>query len=491
MRAREALGAALARVAWPVVYAHRRKVNRQAGVALVMVTVTVAILAAVVGEFGYNARVELESAANARDQLRAEYLARSGINLSRLLIKTQQSVIDPLNNQLKMDIQIGDFAPFLMKAFGGADGAEALGDLLGLSASSIKGLGVGKGGSFDVVMATEDGKVNINCGGGLNAAGGGLLPGAAPPPPVGSPPPNGPLGALPPATNPATALYRMLASLMFSPRYNRLFDNPDADGQYATRDEVARAIIDWSDIDETKFDPLNSSGNSEDYHYDALRDSYKAHNNYFDTLEELQLVRGVGDDWWGSFGEMLTVYGGCKVNLNAVKPDHWPIVAAVLRASVAQKDLSNPALLDDVTMAALSQQIMAQAQMMGGLSSPDQLNTATQKGGQLPLPANGGPLAALLGANGGQPPDTSSLFPPIPGLQGGGISLDPNTLKMLTRVGPREVYRLDSTGTIQRAGSKKIEVHIRAIFDTKHFNQNTTSIDVNDRQGTWVYWRMD
>ena len=481
---------AIARVVWPIVYAHRRKVNRQAGVALLMVTVTVAILAAVVGEFGYNARVELESAANTRDQMRAEYLARSGINLSRLLIKTQMSVIDPIDKAVKMDIQIADFAPFLMKAFGGADGADTLGDLLGISGTSIKGLGVGKGASFDVQMGSEDGKININCGGGFNPGGNGAIPGApgtGAPGSTGAPPPVA--GLAPTITNPVLGLYSVLMGLMFSPRYNRLFDNANSDGQYISRDDVARAIIDWTDVDEMRYDPLSGSGNSEDYHYDSLSDPYKAHNNYFDTLEELQLVRGVGDDFWGSFGEMFTIYGGCKVNLNAVKPDDWPILVAIIRASA--KDPRNPVLLDDVMMSALSQQIGGMAQMMGGLQSPNQLNDATMKSGVLQMPSGGG-LAGLLGGAGGAgatPPDTSQLFPPIPGMPP--LELSTQNLNMLTTTGPRQVYRLDSTGTVQRAGSKKIEVHIRAVFDTQHFNQNTTSADINDRIGTWVYWRMD
>ena len=53
------------------------------------------------------------------------------------------------------------------------------------------------------------------------------------------------------------------------------------------------------------------------------------------------------------------------------------------------------------------------------------------------------------------------------------------------------LYRLDVSGTIQRTAEKKIEVHVRAVWDSFHFNQNTTSVDRNDRQGTWVYWRLD
>src|SRR6185295_9039313 len=116
----------------------RRPVPRQRGVALVVVTVTIAVLGAVVGEFSYNTRVDLEAAANARDQLRAEYLARSGIALSRLLIKVQQSVLDP-NRKFIGDIQIAEFAPYLIKAFGGdSDERAGLGALLGIDSSSLK-----------------------------------------------------------------------------------------------------------------------------------------------------------------------------------------------------------------------------------------------------------------------------------------------------------------------------------------------------------------
>ena len=42
-----------------------------------------------------------------------------------------------------------------------------LGSLLGLDVSSLKGLGAGKGATFDAELSTEDGRLNINCGGGL------------------------------------------------------------------------------------------------------------------------------------------------------------------------------------------------------------------------------------------------------------------------------------------------------------------------------------
>jgi hypothetical protein len=61
----------------------------------------------------------------------------------------------------------------------------------------------------------------------------------------------------------------------------------------------------------------------------------------------------------------------------------------------------------------------------------------------------------------------------------------------LVSFGPRRIYRLDSVGTVQRTRNKKIQVHIRAIWDGHHPNQNVTSADPNDRYGTWLYWRED
>ena len=437
--------------------------RRQAGIALIVVTVTLAVLGAVVGDFAFNARVDLEAAANARDTLRAEYLARSGMQLSRLLIKVQQSVLDP-NRQYIGDIQIADFAPYLMKAFGGAaDERAGLGSLLGIDVSQMKGLGVGKNASFDVTMASDDGRVNINCGGGLN-----------------------------PNQQQAQALYGVLAAMFWPPRYDnppwRIWGWPDADGQISNRDETARAIIDWTDLDEQQFQPQitlpggatpsSSSSGAENYRYDAGRDPYKARNNYYDTLEELNLVRGVGDNFWSTYGELLTVYGGCKVNIGAVPPEKWPIMAAIIR--YAAKDPNNQMLLDDVQVAAIAQRILGLMQMTGGALVKD-VDTLVK--------FINDPEAAMKDMMGGKTSDSSSSSSSGSGLLG--IQLDPARAKQVMTMGPRRIYRLDAVGTIQRTEAKKIEVHIRGIWDTQHVNQNTTSVDPNDLKGTWVYWRQD
>ena len=72
-----------------------------------------------------------------------------------------------------------------------------------------------------------------------------------------------------------------------------------------------------------------------------------------------------------------------------------------------------------------------------------------------------------------------------------GLPLDPVKVNSVLTVGPRRIWRLDATGTVSRAGKQQTDVRIRAVWDTMHYNQNTTSADPNDRMGTWVYWRVD
>ena len=74
-------------------------IRSRRGVALILVLTTVAILSSVAVEFGYQSRVSLRLTENSRDELRAYYLARSAVNLSRLLLHFQKQV-DQLGGQV-------------------------------------------------------------------------------------------------------------------------------------------------------------------------------------------------------------------------------------------------------------------------------------------------------------------------------------------------------------------------------------------------------
>ena len=65
----------------------RRKEPGERGVALLMVLVLVTLVAAVVTEFQYSSRVDLQLAYNARDELQAEYNALSAMRVRALILR--------------------------------------------------------------------------------------------------------------------------------------------------------------------------------------------------------------------------------------------------------------------------------------------------------------------------------------------------------------------------------------------------------------------
>lgn len=70
----------------------KKRPARERGVALLLVLVGLAVLGLVANEIRYNSIVEIRLATNQRDDLRAYYLARSGVGLSRLMLKFQKQM---------------------------------------------------------------------------------------------------------------------------------------------------------------------------------------------------------------------------------------------------------------------------------------------------------------------------------------------------------------------------------------------------------------
>ena len=64
----------------------KKKRRNERGVALVLVLGSIAIMTVMLTEFQDEATSELSAALADRDALKAEYLAKSGVNLWRLLI---------------------------------------------------------------------------------------------------------------------------------------------------------------------------------------------------------------------------------------------------------------------------------------------------------------------------------------------------------------------------------------------------------------------
>lgn len=296
----------------------KRARKGEMGIAVLLVLACLAIVAPLTASFNYQARVDWQSAVNVRDEVAGRNIQRGAMSLSLLLFEIQSRVFNSSQfKQFMGAMDITQVAPYLMAVFGTEDGAEGLagmGALVGIDASGLSEVLADLAittGSFEYRVMAESGKINVNC---LHTQ---PDPGAK--------------------DNPAGRTVETLEALMAPSLYDPLFEEEKSDGQFYSRLDIIRAIADYVDDDRQKFDliKLRSGSGAENYRYTELFDPYQARNGRMDTIEELHLIEGIDDDWMEAFGHELTVYGGCKVNLNFASPEQ---IALVIRHAVKADD---------------------------------------------------------------------------------------------------------------------------------------------------------
>ncbi|MDC0740238.1 general secretion pathway protein GspK [Polyangium mundeleinium] len=278
----------------------RRRKRERRGVALLMVLGAITVLTVFLTELQQETTSELAAALADRDALKAEYLAKSAVNLSRLLIASEPTIRTsvPLPLPFKQ-LPVWEFTDIALGPFNDETGMATFGGMLGVDTTQGKGLGI-TGGSFTVKIVDEDSKINVNR--------------AAPIPDID--------------------LERLLVSHMQGPQYAPMFEGTDPDGQYSTMQTICGALTDWADQDENLStcyvgSQAQGSTGAEDNYYQTIGLEYRRKNAAYDSLEELRLIRGVGDDFWATFVEpnpddpksrTLTVWGQKAVNVNTANP---------------------------------------------------------------------------------------------------------------------------------------------------------------------------
>ena len=444
---------------------------------MLVVLTWLALMISLVSEFTYGTTVDAAQAANSRDELRAHYLARSSVNLSRLLIKIQQRFVEPVMTQARqllqtamgssatpgagagasgaaaapsplagISLRVTDYAGPLMGFFSGSkEEVAGLGGLIGIDTSGVKGLGL-KSGRFDAQITSEDGKININCGSGLVSD-----------------------------RNKQLVVYRQLSGLLYSRRFDRLFSEADATGQFVTRPEVARALLDWADGDDQMFAAEGGSG-AEDYRYDARADRYFARNNSYDTSEEIKLVRGVSESFMEAFAPQLTVYPSdtdCKVNVGAITNknggDCTPLLMGLVRAAATpdpNKPPTDPSILDDTRLYPIASVACDRASSAGF----DSLQTITN------LMQN--PQTAVM-------PD-DPRYKIFQGMRP--IQINQGELAKVATVASPRIYRIVATGE-----SGRVKRKITAIVDTARMPENPLTLNPQSEKAAGVlqYWREE
>lgn len=284
---------------------HLRRRRSQRGVALILVLGSLAIMAVMLTEFQDESSAEFGSALSYRDSLKAEYAARSGITLTRLLLAAEPQIrkdltllLGPLFLGSVPQIPVWEYAEDVLGAFNDIEGGARFAALTGVGLEQGKNLGL-EGSGFEIQVTDEDSKLNLNKG----------------------------------AKGDAISIQNFaidFLGLTGGQQYAPLFENRDADGQFSDRQTICNAIVDWVDPDQTasSCDPFSGTKQAdgpEDSFYQLLKDPYPRKNAGFDSLQELRLVRGVGDDFWATFVEpdpldqksrVVTVWGRGQVNVN-------------------------------------------------------------------------------------------------------------------------------------------------------------------------------
>ncbi|MCP4195983.1 MAG: hypothetical protein GY762_02440 [Proteobacteria bacterium] len=266
--------------------ADRRRSQR--GVALIVVLIALTIIGAMTADLIETNEVYLATTVNARDAIRAEYLARSGVNLSRLLLSFQRLI------GKQMNFPFWKYTDLVVEMFTNSGGGGMASDLMGLDLSGVEGLGLNiENSDLKVTVIDEDSKLNVNLANSLGRSRARKL------------------------------MAEQLAALIAPLQYDPIFERDLKPGRISfTREDIICEILDWTDSDE---DLCDRSGGEDPSMYQALEPPYRRKNAPFDSLEELHLVYGIDDDFWSTFvdpnpedpeSRVMTVWGKGKVNVN-------------------------------------------------------------------------------------------------------------------------------------------------------------------------------
>ncbi len=376
----------------------RRASPRERGVALLMILAAVALLYVLAEQSRDEVATYSFAAAAERDQLIAEYQARSAVNLARVVLHAEPTIrrsVSPILSILSMamgrggsvpQIPIWEQADLLIGPFRNREGASQLGDLARVDFDSAKNMG-GLTGLDPVLIVDEDSKININ--------------------------------ALNRSSTAALFTARQFQGLVQSPALNPYFEQRDPDGQFTDRLTLFSNLVDFVDFDENTFNAQvlldqtasQAATTPEDTFYGSLRPPYRRRNAPLDSVDELRLVRGLGDDdLWHKIIDpdpsnprrrTVTVWGQGAVNVNTANAQ--TLLALICAFAQPSPQCSDPTRMSAFITAITMVQALTLSMGIPLFNSPQGFVNTIQ--GQPPL----GPMLIALGLQPFVIPDRGAL----------------------------------------------------------------------------------
>jgi len=292
----------------------------KAGVALLMTISSVMLMSILVTEIAYSAIQRATVAAQYRDEVAAELLARSGLQFHHMILIASQTIgqspaVAAISRASGSNSpELWQAIPFIDTRFlrmvivdapTSVDDVEGVADAGGLTDEQIEesrseGSSLSRrsfldfDGDFNSTVTDEERLINVRS----LTGGGGRNPGTPTT-----------LGEL--LQTPAAA---QLNGLFMQEQHQEWLDRNNL-----VREELIANLADWTDPDDIRI----FRGGSEDALYDRgdRETRYFSKNAPFDTREEIRLVEGWHRDGvWERVGRHLTVNGSGKVNVNTAPP---------------------------------------------------------------------------------------------------------------------------------------------------------------------------
>lgn len=287
--------------------------SSRSGVALIMVLAAITLLTVITTEIAYAATVRVKLAAHHRDEVKAEALAQTGVNLYRLILMASKQIgKNPyiLEFGAMMGINadtLWQMVPFIntqmMRMVFVSDGSMDEDDAARMKAAGL---------SDEELAESREGRRNF-----LDFDGdfGAHVEDEARFIFVGN------LKAASFAQLLENGQVQHLQGMMSEERHKQFLLDNDLD-----KFELISNLVDWTDADSTRL----YQGGDEIAPYDRLDVPYKPKNAPFDTIQEIRLVDGWHlDGTWERFGRHVTIYGAGKVNVNTA---HQPVMRGLLMA---------------------------------------------------------------------------------------------------------------------------------------------------------------
>ncbi|MFN7133294.1 MAG: type II secretion system minor pseudopilin GspK, partial [Myxococcales bacterium] len=154
------------------------------------------------------------------------------------------------------------------------------------------------------------------------------------------------------------AAMRQALLLFGDPRFEFIFEKPDANGVKMNAQDTLIALHDWIDERDTSAtlnlqgagDPFPDGFGDENRNYVNYPHRYRAKNANFDSLDELYQVDGVSDLFMAAFRDRVTVYPDKNrvLNINSNDPITQYVAIASIAANEYDPKLQNPMIIESI-----------------------------------------------------------------------------------------------------------------------------------------------